>query len=153
MMLYNTATQKEDFLEEVLEALEEGERVLYDITLTDDIREAVFKAYRRFLAVMDAYGYTKGEPATAREFATQVRKAIPVDSDTLNEFTTIFEEARYSNHEMSLSYRDRALAAFGSLKESVSRELGPPDRPVQDEEGGGEPQGLLARLRRVRGST
>jgi hypothetical protein len=151
MMLYNTATQKEDFLEEVLEALEEGERVLYDITLTDDIREAIFKAYRRFLAVMDAYGYTKGEPATAREFASQIRKAISVDASTLNEFTSIFEEARYSDHEMSLSYRDRALAAFGSLRESVSSELGPPDRPVADEEGRMEAPGLLARLRRGRG--
>ncbi|UCC92976.1 MAG: DUF4129 domain-containing protein [Thermoplasmata archaeon] len=153
MMLYNTATQKEDFLEEVLEALEEGERVLYDITLTDDIREAIFRAYRRFLAVMDAYGYSKGEPSTAREFATQVRKAIAVESGTLNEFTTIFEEARYSDHEMSLGYRDRALAAFTSLKESVARELGSPDRPIVDEDGVETSPGLLGRLFKGRGKT
>ncbi len=153
MMLYNTATQKEDFLEDVLEALEEGERVLYDITLTDDVREAIFKAYRRFLAVMDAYGYSKGEPATAREFASQVRKAISVDPESLNEFTTIFEEARYSDHEMSLAYRDRALVAFSSLRESVSRELGPPDRPIVDEEEGEVQRGLLARLRKAGGRT
>ena len=153
MMLYNTATTKEDFLEDVLEALEEGERVLYDITLTDDIREAIFSAYRRFLAVMDAYGYTKGEPSTAREFASDVRKAIAVDSGTLHEFTTIFEEARYSDHEMSLAYRDRALAAFSSLRETVQWELGPPDKPILDGEEGDRPPGLMARLRKVRGKT
>jgi hypothetical protein len=153
MMLYNTATQKEDFLEEVLEALEEGERVLYDITLTDDIREAIFKAYRRFLAVMDAYGYSKGEPSTAREFASQVRKALTVDSATLHEFTTIFEEARYSDHEMTLAYRDRAVAAFGTLRGSVSQELGPPDRPIVDEDGVEGPPSLLSRLFRGRGKT
>jgi hypothetical protein len=153
MMLYNTATQKEDFLEEVLEALEEGERVLYDISLTDDIREAIFRAYRRFLAVMDAYGYSKGEPSTAREFATQVRKAIPVDSGTLHQFTTIFEEARYSDHEMSLEYRDRALAAFSTLRETVSRELGAPDKPIMDEDGVAASPGLLSRLLRGRGKT
>ncbi|MCK4968933.1 MAG: DUF4129 domain-containing protein, partial [Thermoplasmata archaeon] len=153
MMLYNTATTKEDFLEDVLEALEEGERVLYDITLTDDIREAIFSAYRRFLAVMDAYGYTKGEPSTAREFASDVRMAISVDSGTLHEFTTIFEEARYSDHEMSLAYRDRALAAFSSLRETVLRELGPPDKPILDGEEGDRPPGLLARLRKARGKT
>lgn len=153
MMLYNTATSKEDFLEEVLEALEEGERVLYDITLTDDIREAIFKAYRRFLAVMDAYGYTKGDPSTAREFASQVRRAFTVDSGTLDEFTTIFEEARYSDHEMTLGHRDRALAAFSSLRERVSAELGPPDKPIVDDEEGVRSRGLLARLRLGRGKT
>jgi hypothetical protein len=151
MMLYNTATTQDDFLEEVLEALEEGERVLYDITLTDDVREAVFRAYRRFLHVMEAYGYAKGEPSTAREFATQIREAMTVDTGTLHDFTTIFEEARYSDHEMTLAHRDAALAAFGSLRESVSRELGPPDRPIMDEEGEAGPTGILARLRRGRG--
>jgi len=148
MMLYNTATSKEDFLEEVLEALEEGERVLYEITLTDDVRKAIFKAYRGFLAVMDAYGYTKGEPSTAREFASQVRNALSVDPETLHEFTTIFEEARYSDHEMTLAYRDRAMAAFGSLRGSVSRELGPPDHPIVDEDAVTRSSGLLARFRK-----
>jgi hypothetical protein len=102
---------------------------------------------------MDAYGYSKGEPTTAREFASQVRKALSVEGDTLHEFTVIFEEARYSDHEMSLAYRDRALAAFSSLKVSVSRELGPPDRPIEDEEEGEGGHGILARLRKVGGRT
>lgn len=153
-MLYNTTTTEEDFLEDVLEALEEGERVLYSITLTDDVREAIFKAYRRFLAVMEAYGHTKGEPATAREFATSVRGALDVDGSALHEFTDMFELARYSDHDMGLGHRDRALAAFSSVRESVSRNLGPPDRPIVDEEGEGEaPSGIWARLRRIGGRT
>ena len=153
-MLYNTTTTDEDFLEDVLEALEEGERVLYSITLTDDVREAIFKAYRRFLAVMEAYGHTKGEPSTAREFATSVRGAIDVDGSALHEFTDIFELARYSDHELDLGHRDRALAAFSSVRESVSRNLGPPDRPIVEEEGEDEPpSGIWARLRRIGGRT
>jgi hypothetical protein len=153
-MLYNTATSKEDFLEEVLEALEEGERVLYDITLTDDIREAIFKAYRRFLAVMVAYGYTKGEPSTAREFALQVREAIHVDSDALHQFTTMFERARYSDHIMDMGDRDTTLAAFTAIKESVRRTLGEPDQPIVDDEEGAERESwIMARFRRLRGKT
>lgn len=153
-MLYNTTTTEEDFLEDVLEALEEGERVLYSISLTDDVREAIFKAYRRFLAVMEAYGHTKGEPATAREFATSVRGALDVDGSALHEFTDMFEVARYSDHTMDLGHRDRALAAFSSVRESVSRNLGPPDRPIIDEDGEDEvPSGIWARLRRIGGRT
>jgi len=151
-MLYNTATSKEDFLEEVLEALEEGERVLYSITLTDDVRMAIFKAYRRFLAVMEAYGYTKGEPSTAREFAAELRKAIAVGGTSVQEFTEIFEEARYSDHVMDLTDRDRALTAFAGIRGGVQRELGDPERPIRDtDEEAAAPGGLLARLLRPRG--
>jgi hypothetical protein len=149
-MLYNTATTQEDFLEEVLEALEEGERVLYSITLTDDVREAIFQAYKRFLRVMDAYGYSKGEPTTAREFATQVRKALATRGTSLGEFTVIFEMARYSDHTLHLGHRDRAQAAFASLREEVSTTLGRPDKPIE-EEGDETSGGLLRRLLRKRG--
>jgi len=150
-MLYNTATSKEDFLEEVLEALEEGERVLYEITLMDDVREAIFKAYRRFLAVMEAYGYARGEPSTAREFAAQIRRAVALGGGTIQEFTEVFEEARYSDHAMDLTDRDRALAAFAGIRAGVERELGPPERPIVDPDGEGAPAGLMARLLRSRG--
>ncbi len=154
IMLYNTATTDEDFLEDVLEALAEGERVLYSITLTDDVREAIFKAYRRFLAVMVAYGHTKGEPATAREFATSVRGALDVDGSALHEFTDMFELARYSDHELDMGHRDMALAAFSSVRESVYRNLGPPDRSIVEEDGEGEtPSGIWARLGRIGGRT
>jgi hypothetical protein len=150
-MLYNTATTEEDFLEDVLEALEAGERVLYDISITDDVREAIFSAYRKFLAVMEAYGHSKGEPSTAREFAAQVRQVMDVDAASLHQFTTMFEVARYSDHPLDLEHRDRALAAFRSVRESVSVSLGPPDRPIAGEED--TRGGIWGLLRRVRGKT
>jgi hypothetical protein len=150
-MVYNTATTEEDFLEDLVEALVEGERVLYSITLTDDVREAIFRAYKRFLAVMEAYGHTKGEPATAREFASAVRAALEVDADALDEFTTMFELARYSDHELGLVDRDRALTAFAAVRLSISQQIGPPDHPVADEDEGEAPRGIWARLGRVRG--
>lgn len=150
-MLYNTATTEEDFLEDVLEALEAGERVLYDISITDDVREAIFTAYRKFLAVMEAYGHSKGDPSTAREFAAQVRQVMEVDAGSLHEFTTMFEVARYSDHPLDLGHRDRALAAFQSVRESVSASLGPPDRPIAGEED--TRGGIWGLLRRARGKT
>ncbi len=152
-IMYNTAAAKDDFLEDVIEALEAGEKVLYSITLTDDIRETIFRAYRKFLSVMKAYGHTREEPTTAREFGSQIRQAIDVDDDALFEFTSMFEVARYSDHELGMGDRDRALAAFGAVRESVSRNLGPPDAPVEGEEEEATGGGLLRRLFRARGRT
>jgi hypothetical protein len=119
MMVYNTSATKEGFLEEVLEALREGERVLYDITLTDDVREAIFAAYRAFLDVMERHGHVRDEPTTAREFARAVRAAIDVDEDALHSFTVMFEVARYSDHQMGLADRADALAAFAAVRAGV----------------------------------
>jgi len=119
MMVYNTTATKEGFLEEVLEALREGERVLYDITLTDDVREAIFGAYRAFLAVMARHGHVREDPTTAREFARAVRSAMAVDEDALHAFTVMFEVARYSDHPMGLEDRDAALAAFAAVRVGI----------------------------------
>ncbi len=119
MMVYNTSATKEGFLEEVLEALREGERVLYDITLTDDVREAIFGAYRSFLAVMERHGHVRDDPTTAREFARAIRAAMDVDEDALHGFTVMFEVARYSDHAMGLKDRDTALAAFAAVRASI----------------------------------
>ncbi len=121
LLMYNTATTKEGFLEEVLEALREGERVLYDVTLTDDVREAIFQAYRTFLGVMARHGHVRDDPTTAREFARVVREAMRVDDEALHSFTVMFELARYSDHELGLADRDRALAAFAAVRASVER--------------------------------
>ena len=123
MVVYNTATTKEGFLEDVLEALREGERVLYDITITDDVREAIFGAYRRFLDVMAAGGFARDDPTTAREFERVVRGALAVDEDALHGFTVMFELARYSDHVLGLEDRDRALQAFAAVRASVESEL------------------------------
>jgi hypothetical protein len=123
LVVYNTATTKEGFLEEVLEALREGERVLYEITLTDDVREAIFGAYRRFLDVMAAGGFAREDPTTAREFERVVRGALAVDEDALHEFTVMFELARYSDHALGLEDRGRALRAFAAVRAGVESEL------------------------------
>jgi hypothetical protein len=153
-MMYNTATTQDDFLEDVIEALEEGEEVLYALEVTDDVRQTIFSAYKKFLAVMAAYGHSRGEPSTAREFAMQIRKAIDVDSEALHRFTVMFELARYSHHELNLGHRDRALAAFAAVRESVSQCLGPPGKRVvvDDEEVVAAPT-LIERFKRLRGRT
>ena len=44
--------------------------------------------------------------------------------DQLDDFWTIFEEARYSDHTIDASHRDRALGTLGAIQGSLTRALG-----------------------------
>ena len=62
---------------------------------------------------------------TTREFEAAVRKAFDmVPREQLDAFLTIFEEARYSDHNIDASHRDRAVATLGMIQQSLTVALG-----------------------------
>jgi hypothetical protein len=62
---------------------------------------------------------------TTREFEAAVRSAFEmVPSEQLDAFLTIFEEARYSDHTIDASHRDRAVATLGMILQSLTVALG-----------------------------
>jgi len=94
----------------------------------DEIRKAIYKAYERMCAVLTDYGYlSRKEAWTAREFEVAVRDALPwVPDDLLDELTTLFEEARYSDHELSEDYVDRARRCLAGIREALEGVMGKP---------------------------
>ena len=62
---------------------------------------------------------------TTREFEAAVRNAFNmVPSQQLDAFLTIFEEARYSDHTIDASHRDRAIATLEAIVGSITMALG-----------------------------
>lgn len=47
-----------------------------------------------------------------------------VPADQLDNFLAIFEEARYSDHEIGPSHRDRAIQTLNAIAQSLSMALG-----------------------------
>lgn len=47
-----------------------------------------------------------------------------VPADQLDAFLAIFEEARYSDHDIGPSHRDRAVATLNAITSSLSMALG-----------------------------
>jgi len=47
-----------------------------------------------------------------------------VPADQLDDFLAIFEEARYSDHEIGPSHRDRAIQTLNAIAQSLSMALG-----------------------------
>ena len=42
-----------------------------------------------------------------------IRKALPINEDALVALDSVFEEARYSRHEMSEAHKNQAQEALG----------------------------------------
>ena len=62
---------------------------------------------------------------TAREFEAAVRTAFNmVPADQLDDFLSIFEEARYSEHTIDATHRDRAMQTLGAITNSLTMSLG-----------------------------
>ncbi len=94
----------------------------------DEIRKAIYKAYERMCTVLTDYGYlTRKEAWTAREFEVAVHDALPwVPDDLLGELTTLFEEARFSDHKLSDDYVDRARRCLAGIREALEGVMGKP---------------------------
>ena len=91
----------------------------------DEVRKAIYKAYERLCNVLSEYGYIRRRASTVREFEKGARDALPwVPDELIDELTTLFEEARYSDHDLDPDYVDRARACLAGIRESLEEAMG-----------------------------
>jgi hypothetical protein len=117
---------------DVIERISELERWLATLKEApeDDIRKAIYRAYEGLCGVLIDYGYLeRREGWTAREFEEAIIEALPwVPDELLRELTRLFEEARFSDHELPVDYVERARACLVGIREAleeVSRDVEP----------------------------
>ena len=85
----------------------------------------IFDCYKQLVKHFRRHGFMKKVYETTREFEAAVRNAFyMVPSDQLGEFLSIFEEARYSDHDIGPSHRDRAVETLGAISQSLTIALG-----------------------------
>ena len=85
----------------------------------------IFDCYKQLVKHFRRHGFMKKVYETTREFESAVRGAFHmVPADQLDGFIAIFEEARYSDHEIGPSHRDRAIATLNAITQSLSVALG-----------------------------
>ena len=86
---------------------------------------AIFDCYKNLVKHFKRYGFMKKVYETTREFETAVRTAFSmVPSDQLDGFLSVFEEARYSDHNIDASHRDKALGTLDAIVRSLTVSLG-----------------------------
>jgi len=86
---------------------------------------AIFDCYKNLVKHFRKHGFMKKVYETTREFETAVRAAFSmVPNDQLDSFLTIFEEARYSDHNIGAEHRDKAMSTLGAISRSLTLALG-----------------------------
>jgi hypothetical protein len=77
---------------------------------------AITLAYRTFEQMCGLKtGSERSYSETAREFLERVLKVMPLDSVTVEEFVSAYEEARFSNHVITRERYEIAIKTFSDL--------------------------------------
>ena len=88
--------------------------------------EAIFSCYKDLIKYFRMRGAMKKVFETTREFEDVINNMLGgiVPPEELDTFFSIFEEARYSDHEIGSQERDRAIQIFQSLIGRMNSSLG-----------------------------
>lgn len=87
----------------------------------DDIRAAIIACYAALLVGLESCAQGRRPAETADEHLGRVLAALAVRPEPLRELTTLFGEARFSDHEMTEAQRDRARAALATAGTDLDR--------------------------------
>jgi hypothetical protein len=95
----------------------------------------IFNCYKDLVKHFRRYGFMKKVYETTREFESAVRSAfVMVPPEQLDDFLAIFEEARYSDHDIGPTHRDRALQTLQAITNSLTMALGDTGQILRTEE-------------------
>ena len=92
---------------------------LDDLRSESDIRRAVIAAYARMEKVLARSGLRRGASETAMEFLRRVLGDLRVSASAAQELTQLFEEAKFSSHELDERARTRAIAALETIRSEL----------------------------------
>jgi hypothetical protein len=81
----------------------------------DETREAIFNCYESLCAILMRHRFLRRDFETVREFEMAIRKALPINEDAIVALDSVFEEARYSRHEMGETHKSQAQDALGRV--------------------------------------
>jgi transglutaminase-like putative cysteine protease len=95
----------------------------------DSMREAIFQCYESLVHVLMGRGFLRRDFETVREFEMAIRAALPqLSENALNALDNVFEEARYSRHEMGESHKANAQEALTRVVNELGQFTDIPNR-------------------------
>jgi len=88
--------------------------------------EAIFDCYKNLIKYFRSKGTMKKVFETTREFEDVISKMIAgvIPPEEMNVFFSIFEEARYSDHEIGSDQRDRSIQVLQQMITRMTNALG-----------------------------
>jgi hypothetical protein len=90
-----------------------------DLETGGDFRTAVLRCYKSMVLLFEARGMRASPAQTAREFEADALRAAGVSREGVDDLTSLFEEARYSAHEIREAQRDAAIASLTAIRKDL----------------------------------
>ena len=87
-----------------------------DLQLGGDVRAVILACYARFCYFLGARGIAEQEALTPRELEGLAVRGLAVSEDSAESLTSLFEEARYSEHVLGEPDRDRAVRSLERIR-------------------------------------
>ncbi len=87
-----------------------------------DVRSTIIRAYQKMCRTLEDTGVSQDESLTPREFKNRVTGRLDVSNKSISDMTAVFEEARYSRHEMGDNDRRRALDNLEALQKEMEED-------------------------------
>lgn len=85
----------------------------------EDIRSTIVIHYRKMNEILEKKGAKNEKYMTPREYNKKMKNTFPEIEDTISEITFLFEEARYSPHDLTEEDRTEVQKKLKRLKEEL----------------------------------
>lgn len=108
--------ERKEMLKTETDELKKG---VYEVTTSDDPKNAILEMYRKLCDLLVSSGARNRPEWTAREFESEARSILGLHDSQLTELTLLFEEAKYSTHQMGKEERRKAAEILERVVSSV----------------------------------
>src|SRR5438552_17423145 len=92
---------------------------IQEIEGAGEVRSVILACFQRFCALLGSRGITKQDPLTPRELERLAVDRLRVSRDDSATLTSLFEEARYSEHPLGDIDRAWASNSLGRMRVGV----------------------------------
>lgn len=111
-------------LEMKMDAMEVVQQAIVGLKSEREYHETILQCYKRMCMLLSGAGFGMAPAETAREFAETISTNLRIGAEAVKSLTFLFEEARYSSHEISEDKRMTALGHLESLERALSLKVG-----------------------------
>jgi tetrahydromethanopterin S-methyltransferase subunit B len=110
----------EDLAEQLALALDEA---LDDLRAEMDPRRAIIAAYARMERVLAAGGVPRRSAETPDEYLVRVLRELAPGSDAVARLTSLFTQAKFSDHEVDGTMKEEAIEALEHVRDELRRSI------------------------------
>ncbi len=92
---------------------------IQELELGGDVRTAILACFDRFCRLLGERGFRDQASLTPRELESLAVRGLRVPEESAEALTSLFEEARYSEHPLGESDRERAVESLRRIRSSL----------------------------------